>query len=192
MIAGPTPGLGKSFVSVNFGAVLAATGKRVLLVDADLRKGYLHQYFGVGRQGGLSDLIAGAMSLEQVLHRGVIANVDLISTGNLPPNPSEMLLHANFGELLASIAASYDYVLIDTPPVLTVSDTLIMGSQAGAIFLVTRAGASTIGEIKESIKRLSHAGISTKGVIFNDLKLRPGRYGYGYKYGKYRHTHYKY
>lgn len=192
MIAGPTPGLGKSFVSVNFGAVLAATGKRVLLVDADLRKGYLHQYFGVGRQDGLSDLIAGAMSVEQVIHRGVIPSVDFISTGNLPSNPSEMLLHANFGELLTSIATSYDYVLIDTPPVLTVSDTLIMGSRAGAIFLVTRAGASTIGEIKESIKRLSHAGISTKGVIFNDLKLRPGRYGYAYKYGKYRHAHYKY
>lgn len=188
MIAGPTPCLGKTFVSVNFGVVLTVTDKRVLLVDADLRKGYLHQYFGVDRQGGLSDVIAGVMRPEQVIHRDVIANVDFISTGNLPLNPSEMLLHANFAELLTSLAFDYDYVLIDTPPVLSVSDAIIMSSQAGAILLVTRAGASTIGEIKESIKRLNRAGIAINGVVVNDLKLRPGRYGYG----KYRHAHYHY
>lgn len=192
LITGPTPGLGKSFVSVNFAAVLAVAGKKVLLVDADMRKGYLHQYFGFGRENGLSDLVAGTCSLEQVVHKDVVKNVDFIATGNMPPNPSELLLQENIGRLLQSLSGSYDYVLIDTPPVLPVSDTLILAPYVGSLFMVARAGQSTIGEIKESIKRCSQTGIPVKGVIFNDIKHRPGGYGYGYKYGKYRYTQYKY
>lgn len=192
LITGPTPGLGKSFVSANFAAVLAVAGKKVLLVDADLRKGYLHQYFGLGRENGLSDLAAGVCSTEQAIHKAVVENVDFIATGNLPPNPSELLLHENIGQLLQSLSASYDYVLIDTPPVLAVSDTLILGAHAAAIFLIARAEQSTIADLRESIKRCSQTGIPVKGVIFNDIKLRPGGYGYGSKYGKYRYTQYKY
>ncbi|MDP3842910.1 MAG: polysaccharide biosynthesis tyrosine autokinase [Oxalobacteraceae bacterium] len=192
LITGATPGLGKSFVSVNFAAVLAVAGKKVLLVDADLRKGYLHQYFGFGRENGLSDLVAGTCSLEQVVHKDVVKNVDFIATGNMPPNPSELLLHENIGLMLQTLSGSYDYVLIDTPPILAVSDTLILGPHVGAIFMIARAGQSTIGDIKESVKRCSQTGIPVKGVIFNDIKHRPGGYGYGYKYGKYRYTQYKY
>ncbi len=192
MFTGPTPGVGKSFVSVNFAAVLAATGKRVILIDADMRKGHLNQYFGLPRENGLSDVIAGTKSLDQVMHKGATENLDFISTGNLPPNPAELLLHENVDALLKSLSASYDYVLIDSPPVLAVTDALIIGPQAATIFMITRAGISTTGEIKESIKRLRQAGMSTNGVLFNGLKLRPGRYGYGYKYGKYRYTQYSY
>ena len=192
MITGPTPGLGKSFVSVNVAAVLAVAGKKVLLIDADLRKGYLHQYFGFSRENGLSELVAGTISLEQAVHKSVVENVDFISTGHFPPNPSELLLHENIGQLLKSLSGRYDYIFIDTPPVLAVSDTLILGPHVGALFMITRAGQSTIGDIKESIKRCSHTGIPVKGVIFNDIKRRPGSYGYGYKYGKYRYTQYKY
>lgn len=192
LITGPTPGLGKSFVSVNTAAVLAVAGKKVLLVDADLRKGYLHQYFGFNRENGLSDLVAGACSLEQAVHKEVVNNVDFIATGTLPPNPSELLLHENIGRLLQTLSGSYDYVLIDTPPVLPVSDTLILGPYVGSIFMIARAGQSTIGELKESIKRCSQTGIPVKGVIFNDIKHRPGGYGYGSKYGNYRYTQYKY
>lgn len=194
MITGPAPAFGKSFVSVNLATVLAVAGKRVLLVDADLRKGYLHQYFGLERDNGLADLAANGCTLEQALHKNVVENVDFISTGNLPPNPSELLLHENVAGLLKELSASYDYVLLDTPPVLAVSDTLILGPHVGALFLVVRAGESTLGEIKESVKRCSHTGIPVKGVIFNDIKPRAVGYGYGYgyKYGKYRYTQYKY
>ncbi|PUA16921.1 polysaccharide biosynthesis tyrosine autokinase [Glaciimonas sp. PCH181] len=192
MITGATPGIGKSFISTNFAAILAANGKRVVLVDADLRKGYLHQYFGLGKQNGLSELIAGSNSLEKTLHRDVVPDVDFISTGNLPPNASDLLLHPNFSDLLKSLEAHYDYVLIDTPPILAVSDPLIIASLVGSVFLVVRAGDSTTGEIKESIKRLSTATNAVKGVIFNDVKVRPGGYGYNYKYGKYRQAEYAY
>jgi tyrosine-protein kinase Etk/Wzc len=192
LITGATPGIGKSFVSVNFAAVVAMTGKRVLLVDADLRKGYLHQYFGLSRNNGLTDYIAGTTALEQAIHRDVVKNVDFIATGNLPPNPAELLMHESFSELLRSLSATYDLVLIDSPPVLAVADTLIMGPQMGGVFLVARAGVSTTGELQESMKRLNQAGIDTKGVVFNDVKLRNGRYGYGARYGKYRQVEYSY
>jgi tyrosine-protein kinase Etk/Wzc len=192
LMTGPTAGMGKSFVSANLAAVMASTGKRVLLIDADLRNGHLHRYFDIGRQDGLVDAISGTKRLEQIVHREVIENVDFIATGTLPSNPSELLLRTNFGTLLQSLSSLYDVVLIDGTPILAVSDTMIIGAHAGAIYILTRAGVTTPGEIAESIKRLSQAGLAAKGVLFNDLTLRPGRYGYGYKYGKYRQVQYSF
>jgi tyrosine-protein kinase Etk/Wzc len=192
MISGPTPGVGKSFVSVNFAAVLAATGKRVLLVDADLRKGYLQKYFSQKRQNGLSELIAGQITLDTALRKGVLTDVDFISTGVLPPHPAELLTHANFGAFLAQVSANYDFVIIDTAPVLAVSDSLVVAPHVGAVFSIVRGGVSTIGEIEEAVKRFNQAGSAVTGVVFNDLKPRIGRYGYGSKYGKYRYAAYKY
>jgi tyrosine-protein kinase Etk/Wzc len=189
VISGATPGLGKSFVSANLAAIMAATGKKVLLIDSDLRNGLLHLYFGFGRQDGLSDAIAGARTIDQVIHRSVIQNMDFISTGTLPPNPAELLLRPDFGVILQQMSSRYDLVLIDATPILAVADTMIIGAHAGAIYVMTRAGVTTPGEINESMKRLRQAGLEAKGVLFNDLKLRPGRYGYGYTYGRNRHTH---
>jgi tyrosine-protein kinase Etk/Wzc len=184
LITGATPGMGKSFVSANLAAIMAATGKKVLLIDADLRNGLLHLYFGFGRHDGLSDAIAGARRLDQVIHHGVIENMDFITTGTLPQHPSELLLRPNFGAFLKELSSRYDLVLIDAPPILAVADTMIVGAHVGAIYIMTRAGVTTPGEISESMKRLSQAGLEAKGVLFNDLKVRPGRYGYGYTYGR--------
>jgi tyrosine-protein kinase Etk/Wzc len=174
MLAGPTRNLGRSFVSANFAAVMAASGKRVLLIDADLRNGQLHRYFGVSREQGLSNAITGATPVDQVIHRGVMENLDFIPTGALPPNRSEFLLHLNFGGLLETVSADYDLVLLDPPPILPVADALIIGAHAGAVFILTRAGVTTEAEINDSIKRLNHAGISPQGVLFNDMALRLG------------------
>ncbi|MES2742450.1 MAG: polysaccharide biosynthesis tyrosine autokinase [Pseudomonadota bacterium] len=182
MFTGPTAGLGKSFVSVNFAAVMAASGKRVLLIDADLRNGHLNQFFDTERQRGLTEAINGALRLEQVIRREVMPNLDFMPTGALPPNRAEFLMHVNFGAVLEAVCANYDLVLIDPPPVLAVADALIIGAHAGAVFLLVRAGVTTEGEITESIKRLGQAGIAPHGVLFNDLKLRLGGYGYQYKY----------
>ncbi len=185
LMTGATPGLGKSFVSVNFAVVMASSGKRVLLIDADLRDGHLHQYFGLTRENGLSDSISGAIRIDRAIHRSVMENMDFLASGSLPPNPSELLLRPNFGPMLESLHGSYDMILIDTAPILAAADPLIIGAHAGAIYIVTRADVTTHGEIKESIKRLAHAGLSVKGVLFNDLKPRTGRYDYGYEYGQY-------
>jgi tyrosine-protein kinase Etk/Wzc len=177
MFAGPTRGLGKSFVSANFAAVMAASGKRVLLIDADLRNGQLHRYFGVGRERGLSRAILGQQPVEEVIHHDVVENLDFIPTGELPPNRSEFLLHLNFGSLLQRISTNYDLVLLDPPPLLAVADALIIGAHAGAVFIIARSGHTNEAEINESIKRLNHAGISPQGVLFNDLTPRLGTYG---------------
>jgi tyrosine-protein kinase Etk/Wzc len=172
MLCGPTRHLGKSFTVANLAAVMAASGKRLLLIDADLRHGELHRYFGVDRQQGLTKAITGAERVENVIHRNVIDNLDFIPTGPLPPNRSEFLLHLNFGQLLSTVNASYDLVLIDAPPILALADALIVGAHAGAVFILTRAGVTTESDINESIKRLNHAGISPQGVLFNDMPVR--------------------
>jgi tyrosine-protein kinase Etk/Wzc len=181
MFAGPTSSLGKSFVAANFAAVMAAGGKRVLLVDADVRNGRLHQLFGTGREHGLCEAIAGAMPLGHVIRRDVIDHLDFISSGCPSASRPDLFMHIDVGVLLASVRAQYDLVLVDSPPILALADALVIGSHAGAVFLVVRAGVSTEREITESIKRLNQAGVSPVGILFNDVNPRLS--GYGYKYG---------
>ena len=194
LITGPTPGIGKSFTSVNFAAVLGAADKKVLLIDADLRKGYLNQYFGQARERGLSEVISGSLPFGEALRRKVMPNVDFLATGTLPPNPAELLMTPAMQELLQRASSEYDLVLIDTPPVLAASDTAILAPLVGAVFMVARAEVTSLGELQESSKRLSQSGVQTRGVIFNGLNVSKRRYGYGVgsKYGKYRYTNYQY
>ncbi len=183
LITGPTEGLGKSFVAVNLACVMAASGKRVLLIDGDLRDGHLHRYFHAERAQGLADLLAGATP-ERDFRACPVENLDFISTGNLPPNPSELLLRPTLAQLLARLAPEYDMVLIDSAPLLAVADSLVLGAHAGAIFLAARAGVTRPAEIEESLKRLARAGLTARGLLFNDYTPRPGQYGYRYGYGR--------
>lgn len=193
LFSGPTPGIGKSFTSTNFAAVLAAGGKRVLLIDADMRKGHLHQFFGLARGLGLSELIVGTRKPDEVVHRAVAPNLDLITTGTMPPNSGELLLSPSMVHLLQDLSAQYDMVIIDTPPVLAVSDTQAIAPHAGTVFLVARAEVTSLGELHESTKRLGQAGVPVKGVVFNDLDTSRQRYGgYGYKNSRYKYTNYQY
>lgn len=191
LITGPTEGMGKSFVSANLASIMAASGKRVLLIDGDLRDGQLHRYFHSERAGGLADILNGAPPSD-LLRASVLENLDFISTGTLPPNPAELLLRPTLGMMLAELTPQYDVVLIDAAPLLAVADSLAIGAHAGAIFLAARAGVTRPGEIAEAMKRLARAGLSAKGVLFNDISPRPGRYGYGnrYGYGKFRQLGY--
>lgn len=194
LITGPTPGIGKSFTSVNFAAVLGTANKKVLLIDADLRKGHLNQYFGQRRERGLSEVVSGSVALADALRRDVAPNVDFLATGTLPPNPAELLMTPAMHAMLRQLAGQYDLVVIDTPPVLAASDTAILAPMAGAVFMVARSEITSLGELQESAKRLAQTGVQTRGVIFNDLNTNKRRYGYGvgYKYGRYRYTNYKY
>ena len=193
LITGATPGVGKSFVSANFAAVLASTGKRVLLIDADLRKGHLNQYFGIGRAGGLSEVIAGTADLDKSIRRDVLPHLDFLPTGVLPPNPAELMMSGTLANLLEALSENYDLVVIDTAPVLVAADTLSVAAHAGALLLVARAGVTQIGELHESARRLAHAGRNATGAILNAIDLTRRHYGaYGYKYGGYKYRQYGY
>lgn len=181
MISGPAPGIGKSFVSTNFAAVAAKTGQRVLLIDADMRKGYLQKAFGLKWDGGLSDLLSGKVDKEQAIKSTSIENLDIITRGQVPPNPSELLMHMRFKELLDWASHEYDLVIVDTPPVLAVTDPSIVGALAGTTLMVARFGLNTVKEIDVARDRFEKAGIEVKGVILNAVeKKASSSYGYGY------------
>jgi tyrosine-protein kinase Etk/Wzc len=187
MLAGPCPSIGKTFVSINFAATLALSGKNVLIVDGDMRKGHIHQYLGLSRRDGLSDVLAGTREVREVIKETGIENLWLLSTGKLPPNPSELLLQRRFTDCLKTLQADYDYIVVDAPPVLAVTDAVIIGKQAGTTLLLLKHRYHPMGEIESSVKRLEHAGVNLKGVVFNDVDISQSRYGgrYGYKYGQY-------
>ncbi|MDQ7958061.1 MAG: polysaccharide biosynthesis tyrosine autokinase [Rhodocyclaceae bacterium] len=191
MITGPTPGVGKSFVTANFAALMAAAGKKTLLIDADLRRGHLHQYLGLQRHGGLSELIAGSLTVQQTVHRDVVQSLDFLATGQLPPNPAELLTSASFHSVLERLSEQYDLVVIDTPPVLVASDATTIAAQAGTVLLVARASVSTMGELRESTRRLSLGGKVASGVLLNGMETKRRNFS-TYKYGRYRYTNYNY
>ena len=188
MLTGPAPGLGKSFVSLNLGAVLALSGKKVVTVDADLRKGYFHSYMYASAEPGLSDYVAGSAEFSTVCHSGPIEGLDIIFRGTIPPNPAELLMHERFSQLIKQLSAQYDYVIVDTPPVLAVTDAAIVGQLAGSTLLVLKSAEHPLREIEEAYKRLVAAGVVVKGVLFNQVGARAGSYGYrnyGYTYYRY-------
>ncbi|KUY90991.1 capsular biosynthesis protein [Burkholderia territorii] len=180
LISGPTTGVGKSFVAANIASLVGAAKRRVLLIDADLRKGSLHERFRYSRAPGLSDVVAGTHKLDEAIKRGVVPGLDFIAMGSVVPDPGELLLQPALAELIEQVASRYDMVVIDGPPLLPVADALVLGRLAGTVFLVARSGVTTLAELEESARRLEHAHIDVRGVVLNDYKGAPGRYDYGY------------
>ncbi|RQR64624.1 tyrosine protein kinase [Burkholderia sp. Bp9125] len=191
LLTGPSPGLGKSFTSANLAVVLAES-KRVLLVDGDLRRGILNKYFGEERGTGIADFIAGTRSAADIIRKTNVPNLDLVTTGTLPPNAAALLLNRNWLSFIQNASADYDIVLIDSPPVLAVTDAAIIATIAGTVFLVARFGQTRVGEVVESVKQLAQSGSRVSGLIFNGMKTRGGNYRYGGKYGSYRYVSYNY
>lgn len=139
-IMGISPGVGKSFVSANFAYILADAGKRILLIDGDIRKGYLHDYFNKPRAPGLSEAISGAMSIKDIINKTSHTSLDFISSGKFPPNPSELLLSDQFKGFLDSVSAEYDLIVIDTAPILAVTDGVLIANHAAVNFLLIGGG----------------------------------------------------
>ncbi|EXI85240.1 MAG: Tyrosine-protein kinase etk [Candidatus Accumulibacter sp. BA-94] len=189
LITGSSPGLGKSFISKNLGAVLAQVDKRVVIVDADLRRGHLHKEFGIERAVGISEYVAGQALLDDVLKSTAIPGLTVVTTGQIPPNPSELLMHPRFEVLLGELAAKFDNVIVDAPPVLAVSDAAIIGRHVGATLMIARAGKHPIRELEQAVKRLNQAGVQVKGFVFNDLNVSRQSYRYGYKGYVYRYSY---
>ncbi|MFD1559270.1 GNVR domain-containing protein [Paraburkholderia silviterrae] len=188
LLAGPTPMVGKSFVSVNLASVFGASGKRVLLVDADLRRGSLNRYLGVPSAPGVTDIVERRQDFGETVHREVMPGVDFVATGGYVTNASELLREDSFNEFVIWANDAYDLVLIDAPPILPVADAGIVGKLAGTVFVVARQGATSVAELRESVRRFEQVGVPIRGVIFNDMTSRPGRYGN--EYGAYGYTSY--
>jgi tyrosine-protein kinase Etk/Wzc len=177
MLTGPMPGVGKSFLTVNLAALLAHSGKRVLIIDADMRRGALERYLGGSPENGLSDLLSGQITVEKAIRESDIENLSFMTCGGRPPNPAELLTSPRLQHYLESLASHYDVILIDTPPVLAVTDAAIVGAHAGTTFFVMRSGAHSQTEIANALKKLKVAGVHVHGGIFNGMS-RQSRYGY--------------
>jgi tyrosine-protein kinase Etk/Wzc len=191
-VTGPSPDLGKSFIASNLAAVAAQSGQRVCLLDADMRMGYLRRYFDVPKVHlGLSDVLAGTATLDEVLIETQIEGLYLIPTGKYPPNPSELLMRDSFKELLATLGERFDLTVIDTPPALAVTDPLIISGAVTSTLLVVRFGETQVKQIEAVQHQYLQAGLKFNGAVFNGFdpkKVSSGRYGYGYHYG-YRYAY---
>ncbi len=187
MITGPSPAVGKSFISANLGAVCAQAGQKVLVIDGDMRKGHIHNAFGGTSEGGLSELLAGRLTLEAAIRGSEVAGLDYIARGIAPPNPSELLMQESFTRLMDELSSRYDLVIIDTPPVLAVTDAAIVGKRVGTSLLVARFGMNPPGEIEVAMQRLENSGVTLKGAILNAME-RKAATSYGY-YGYYNYSY---
>ncbi|STR63532.1 tyrosine-protein kinase Wzc [Klebsiella michiganensis] len=189
MISGASPNAGKTFVSSNLAAIISQTGKNVLFIDTDMRKGYTHKLFNLDNSNGLSDILAGKISAADAIKSVKDAGFHYISRGVVPPNPAELLMHRRLDELLTWASKNYDLVILDTPPILAVTDAAIIGNYVGTTLLVARFEQNTVKEIEVSAKRFEQSGVVIKGCILNGvIKKASSYYGYGYNHYGYSYT----
>jgi tyrosine-protein kinase Etk/Wzc len=189
MISGPSPNVGKSFVSGNLAAVVAQAGQRVLLIDMDLRKGYMHKMFGMQPDNGVSDVLGKRISVQEAIKPTRVGELFVMPRGVIPPNPSELLMSQQLTDLLNEVKEQFDLVIVDTPPIMAVTDAAIVGRQCGVTMIVARFGLNPIKELEVTKQRFEQNGITVKGVVLNAVERRASGYGYGYGYGYY---HYEY
>ncbi|MFV5462457.1 polysaccharide biosynthesis tyrosine autokinase [Acinetobacter towneri] len=182
MISGPAPELGKSFISTNLATILAQSDKRVLLIDADLRRGYMHKYFNYDPKPGLTEYLNGQQELGSVVRNTEVENLSFISRGKSPANPSELLSTQKFADMLTHLSSQFDHILIDTPPVLAVTDGIIISQYAGVNLVVARYAKTQMKELELTVNRFEQAGVKVNGFILNDIQREAGGYGYGYGY----------
>ncbi|WP_168383583.1 polysaccharide biosynthesis tyrosine autokinase [Acinetobacter indicus] len=182
MVSGPAPEVGKSFISTNLATILAQSQKRVLIIDADLRRGYLHKYFNQQAQPGLADYLNGQTELSQVIKATEVSGLDVIARGKSPANPSELLSTTQFSAMLNQLSEQYDHILIDTPPILAVTDGIIISQHAGVNLVIARYAKTQMKELELTINRFEQAGVKVNGIILNDIQRSSAGYGYGYNY----------
>lgn len=182
VFSSPMPSEGKSTTCSNLAITMAQTGAKTLLVDADLRKPVQHKVFRVNNAKGLTTLLAGFDTLAEVLHANVESNLDLIPSGPIPPNPSELLGGENMGRLLVALQENYDYIFLDTPPINVVTDALVLSRQTAGVVLVGRQKQTTHDELSRAIAALEFAGVSILGLVVNGMKEKHRLKSYKYKY----------
>ncbi|MGE6758315.1 polysaccharide biosynthesis tyrosine autokinase [Corallococcus interemptor] len=175
-LTGTSPGAGTSFTALNLAWVLAETGQRVLLVDANLRGGWLHRCFREARVPGLHEVLRGTTPLEQALLHEAAPGLSFLGAGELPPDPVELLASAAFDTFVARVTAEYDVVLFDTPCILAVTDAALVGRRAGVRLAVVRAATQSLREVATALHQLEQNGIPAQGLILNGVpRSRTGR-----------------
>jgi tyrosine-protein kinase Etk/Wzc len=188
MISSANPGVGKSFITSNLSILIASLGdKRVLLVDTDMRKGYIHKRFGFEPKGGLSELLSGESKLADVSRPTSIQGLDMITRGAIPTNPSELLMGHLFGEFISQASSEYDLVILDTPPILAVTDPAVIGAYAATSLLVARFEVCSLKQVATAVQRFELNGVDVKGLIFNAVERKSGSYYYDYGYYNYEY-----
>lgn len=193
LITGATPAIGKSFIASNFALLLAQAGKRVLLVNADLRKREIRGAFGLKQEGGLTELLAGKLNVQQAIHAQVRPNLDVLTTGKLPRLASDVLESRACILALEMLSSRYDHLVIDTAPVLVAADAAALAPACGVVLLVARAEQSQLGELTESMRRLAQTGVLLNGVLFNGMDFTRRYNGnYAYRNRGYRHAQNQY
>lgn len=176
VISGPTPNVGKSFISANLAAVIAQANKKILLIDGDMRKGVIDKHCAISNQFGLYDYLEGKASVESLVCYSGINNLDVITSGT-GANPSEILMNSRLSELMQWCSSHYDIVLIDSPPLLAVTDATIIAAHAATTLLVARYEQTTSKEIETTVARFKQNGIQVKGAILNGVSQTKKYYG---------------
>jgi capsular exopolysaccharide synthesis family protein len=177
IISGAEPNAGKSTAASNLAITMAQTGARVLLIDGDMRRPSQHRTFRVKRSNGLSMILSGLLTFEDCLCHEVAKGLDLIPSGSIPPNPSELLGSPAMDELLHKAQEMYDYVFVDMPPLGVVSDALVVGSKAAGIILVCRQRQTTYEELKLAVESVQDVQENVLGIIITDMKQSGRSYG---------------
>lgn len=188
-ILGVAPGVGKSFISANLAYLLAVAGKRVLVIDTDLRKGTLHKYFNLQATPGLTEVLVENLAIEQAARETMHPNLTVLPRGAYPKNPAELLSSEQFKQLIDACAEQFDVVLFDTAPVLLVTDAVIVGALAATNFLVLGSGSHQPSDIEMVFRRLQNGGVHVNGSIFNYHKEQKRNDYYG-KYYNYNYAYY--
>ncbi|WP_291860015.1 CpsD/CapB family tyrosine-protein kinase, partial [Marinilabilia sp.] len=188
-------GEGKSFCSANLGAIFALTGKRVLVVGMDLRKPQTHTEFNINNAKGLSNILIGTEKTEDTLVESRLPGLFVIPSGPIPPNPAELLQSEEMSRFLKEMRRQFDLIILDTPPLALVADTLLVTEEADLNLFILRQGYSK----KQALTFINHmvesGRIKKTGLLVNDVKILTGyspanRYGYGYGYGRFKNSGY--
>ena len=206
LITGESPGVGKSFISSNLTEVFAQLDKKVLIIDADMRLGELHRMFSMSQDNGLADYLSqdtthlskdnfevskiistqDANSLASFIHPTGIDNIDFMPRGQHPRNPASLLANGSFDHLMTELNLHYDYIIIDSPPILAASDAMILAQHADKVLMVTRYDDSIEGQLVYAVNQMNKANIKVDGIILNDVQqgiMSKYSYHYSYAYG---------
>jgi capsular exopolysaccharide synthesis family protein len=182
LVTSPGPAEGKSTLTISLAITMASSGRRVLLIDTDLRRPRIHKAFDVVATGGVTSILAGEQTVSECVQPTMVENLSILPCGPIPPNPSELLHTAKFALLLSQLKDQYDLVVLDSPPVGVVIDAAIMGPQVDGAIIVAESGRTTRDALAYSLRQMRDVGSNVLGCVLNDVDLaKNSAYG-GYYY----------